>query len=257
MNVRSIGQSLIATFLMACPFGTDTYGQTPGYVTDGSSLLWVVPQVNLRLAEEWRVISDFNWRRVLPGLDAQQDLFRAGLERRHGGMSIAAGYAFAASHRYGPFPALSAFNEHRAWEQVAHERTHGPWTIEHRYRLEQRWIEAFIMVEGEIVADDVAYRNRIRYRLQVRYTFLDELREPAPWSLTLSNEIFLHFLNGTQGNTFDQDRIAMYVARKISSTFTARVGALEQIIVRAGYTEINTAVTLGLVIDLDFSSRED
>ncbi len=120
----------------------------------------------------------------------------------------AVGYALAPNlvlwlgYAWTPLFMDSAYNhkfndEQRIWQQVTYDQTFGNWQINHRARLEERYIEG---VYGEA--------NRLRYLLRVSHPLMD-LADGAVVGLTAYDEYFynLNAVKPSVKSGYDRNRI--------------------------------------------------
>ena len=142
---------------------------------------WYVYSGDHPLTDRWGIHLEGQWRRHDVGLRPQQLLLRPAVNYRLSGkVGLSAGYAFVSTHRYGDYPVARAFPEHRLHQQLMVR--HGPPKLEfqHRFRLEQRWIEQ------RFSSDRWRYQNRIRYMIRA----VAPLRRD--WYLAVSDEVFVN-----------------------------------------------------------------
>lgn len=83
-----------------------------------------------------------------------------------------------------------AITEFRIWQQITLNNNIGKLKLEHRYRIEQRFISS-------------GYRNRFRYRLNALIPFGHKVIENKTWYASVFNEVFL----SNEGPYFEQNRI--------------------------------------------------
>ncbi|MFY7818834.1 MAG: DUF2490 domain-containing protein [Akkermansiaceae bacterium] len=181
---------------------------------------------------KWGIHLEGQARRAEMGDDWQQLLLRPGVNYHlTPDTTLSLGYAYVETHRYGDFPALHDFPEHRFWQQVAHNRKWMGLDWTHRLRLEQRWI-------GEMEQDsggdwDVGnwrYENRLRYMLRATLP----LTPSKNTYLAMSDEIFMNFGSHVKGNEFDQNRAFIGVGYKFNTTTKLEAGFMEQTLQRRG-----------------------
>src|SRR5690606_3151688 len=78
----------------------------------------------------------------------------------------------------------------------------------HRYRLEQRWLENMQSNgNGEAVREGFTYLNRARYRLMVSIPLNNNTIEPNTLFASVYDEIFLGFGKNIALNILDQNRL--------------------------------------------------
>jgi len=169
----------------------------------------------------------------------QQFMFRPGLNYQMSERWTAtAGYLFADNWPYGDFPAASSFREHRIYEQLWGKYKHGPIPVQHRLRLEQRYVEKTNSPEG-----GWEYRNRFRYMFRGDIPFGE-----SRWYLGLYDEVFLNFGKNRGPHTFDQNRAYGAVGFKLTGFEKIEVGYLHQFIPQRNgiIVEHNHTVQIGL-----------
>jgi hypothetical protein len=146
---------------------------------------------------------------------------------------------------YGSQPIAHQTNENRLWQQANFKAQYGSIQVQHRYRLEQRWLGA-------------SFVQRIRYRLQftipLQKTYLEKGKGLF---MNVNNEVFLGFGRGIGKNILDQNRFIAAVGYKVSPNFNFQVGYLNQIIVKSNGIQIERNHTLwtSIVYNIDFTKK--
>ena len=106
---------------------------------------WVTYQGNHKLSPKIGLHTEYQWRRSDYFQHWQQSLLRVGLDYHiHQNAFISAGYGHIITYEYGDMPVNHQFNEHRIWEQFNQKNTLGRFEIQHRYRLEQRFLDNYV-----------------------------------------------------------------------------------------------------------------
>lgn len=180
----------------------------------------------------WGLHLETQVRRADMGDNWQQLLLRGGLTYAvTPQLSLAAGYAYVRTYPYGDYPALDEFPEHRAWQQASY--THPAWKLElqHRVRLEQRFIGVLSPDGGGgYEVNDFRYENRFRYMLRATLPLTEDKKN----YLVAWNEVFFNFGSEVVGNHFDQNRAFLGYGRKLSDTTRLEIGFLEQTLQKRG-----------------------
>ena len=101
--------------------------------------------------------------------------------------------------------------EHRLWQQYIRRATAGRVDFEHRFRLEQRWIDR---------GGDIDFEGRIRYRILLSIDLAEPDRSRS--YLALYDEIFINL----QGEGFDQNRLYSAYGYRIDVRSRLEVGLL-------------------------------
>lgn len=178
-------------------------GQESTRVIDFNTHLWTVYSGDHPVSERWGLHFDGQWRRAEFGGKWQQLLLRPGvnfaLTRR---VQLTAGYAYIRTYPYGEFPARAAFPEHRLYQQVQVTHGWGMMRVQHRSRLEQR----FVGTAGP-QPRTWTYQNRFRQQVRVEAPLRDS------WYLPVFNEIFIGLPPNYGARVFDQNRLFAGVGR--------------------------------------------
>ncbi|HCN27545.1 MAG TPA: hypothetical protein DIT64_01910 [Verrucomicrobiales bacterium] len=176
----------------------------------------------------WGLHLEAQVRREDWGDEWQQLLLRPGVNYQISPtLSASAGWAYVRTYPYGELPVAHEFDEHRAWEQVSWRTEMLGLEWQHRFRLEQRWLE-----------EQDARGNRLDWRLENRFRYM--LRASVPLTankktyLALWNEVFLNFGGNIDKNHFDQNRAFIGIGRKLSDHTRIEIGFLEQTVQRRG-----------------------
>jgi hypothetical protein len=118
--------------------------------------------------------------------------------------------------------------EHRVWQQLI--INHNAWfvPIQHRLRLEQRFIGNHTVENGRFISDGNRFANRVRYFNRA----IIPLSGAKPFTRgvfgAVQNEIFLNLgdKSGVNGKFFDQNRLYLAFGYRLSSKFDIETGYL-------------------------------
>lgn len=155
-------------------------------------------------SDRWGAHLEGQYRRSDVLLGWQQLLLRSGINYRlNRRVTLRPGYAYVRSYAYGEVPGRPT-REHRLYQDALVQHRLGTPDAEHRFRLEQRFIAPTMIAPGQDT--NWEYRNRARYRLQVRVPFRAPSVNEAKLYLCLYNELFAAF--GAHGGSqwLDQNR---------------------------------------------------
>jgi Protein of unknown function (DUF2490) len=142
-------------------------------------------------------------------------------------MRVTAGYAFIHNRR--TINNISGYApEHRIWEQFLITHKIGAATLNHRFRVEQRFISKSFIENNTLVNEGTVYANRFRYFARA---LLPLFADKGPF-LALQNEVFLNFgdKSSVNGKVFDQNRAYFAAGYRFDKTFDAELGYLNQYI---------------------------
>ncbi|MBD1383836.1 DUF2490 domain-containing protein [Mucilaginibacter rigui] len=102
-------------------------------------------------------------------------------------------------------------NEFRVWEQMTVNQFLTPLKFEHRYRVEQRW------VNGD-------YRNRFRYRLNMFIPLNNTKIVAKTWFLSIFDEVFFN----NKAPNFERNRISAALGYQIDKKWILQAGWINQ-----------------------------
>lgn len=219
---------------------------------DSNGHLWMNYVGDHPLGEgPWGVHLEGQVRRADMGAEWQQLLLRPGVNYRISDtISVASGYAFVETFRYGDFPVAHRFPEHRIWEQISLRTPFLGLDWTHRLRLEQRWIGSMQEgAEGWFV-DRFRYSNRFRYQIRTTIPLTDDRR----WYVPVWDEVFVNFGGDFRRNGFDQNRIFVGLGRKLAPHWRLEAGIMEQTLQQRGgrVWEANHTATIVLFSEAPF-----
>jgi hypothetical protein len=191
---------------------------------------WLIYFGNYRANEKWNWHHEVQYRNYNAIGDLEQLLLRTGLgyNLSENNNNILAGYGYILSENY-----LSnqtekvVLEEHRLFQQfITHQRSHHI-QLQHRYRLEQRWI-------GE------DFKWRFRYFLSLQLPLLHLQERDRFLYLSLYNEIFLQ--PGQQ--PFDRNRLYGGLGYQWSDSVKMELGYMNQFLFQDHRDQINWIVFL-------------
>jgi hypothetical protein len=102
-------------------------------------------------------------------------------------------------------------NEYRLWEQMTINQFLTPIKFEHRYRVEQRW------VNGD-------YRNRFRYRLNMFIPLNNTKIVAKTWFLSIFDEVFFN----NKAPNFERNRISAALGYQFDKKWIVQAGWINQ-----------------------------
>ncbi len=221
---------------------------------------WFMYFGNHRLSDKWALHTEYQWRRSAGIRTWQQSLARVGLNYFVGENAITtAGYAYIITYPYGQQPIAFTVQEHRIWQELILNQRAGRFHFQHRYRLEQRWLEQReANIEGEPETTGWRYQNRARYRLFAAIPLNQPLMGRGAFFLGLYDEVFLGFgKNVSKKNVLDQNRFYAALGYQFLDTANVQMGYLNHQVFKADGVrrEINHTFQLALFYNLDFRSR--
>lgn len=192
------------------------------HVRDPNAHAWFVYTGDHAITRRWALYADLQLRRAEFGLATQQVLLRNGLTYTlTPNIRLTAGYAWVYTGRYGGFPFARAFGEHRSYQQVSIRQPLPRVVFDHRYRLEQRWLQDFSRAG---VPHFWRYQNRFRYQIKVDAP----LGKSTKWYAFGGDEIFVGFGVNKGASMFDQNRAFAGIGYNFSPRNKVEFGYMNQ-----------------------------
>ena len=195
-------------------------------ITNTSNNGWYSYLGNHRIAEKFLIHTEYQWRRADIVSTWQQSLKRVGLEYKiTDNVLVANGYAYIATWPYGNQPALYTYGEHRLWQQLVVNQKIGRFYINHRYRMEERWLQnKVINKHQEYEHAYFVYRNRARYRFMLTIPITHKELTNNSLFITVNNEAFVSFGKNVAKNIFDQNRLYGGIGLWVNNKTNVQVG---------------------------------
>lgn len=191
LRITLVGLVFSATFLA---------GQTSSKILDFNQHGWVSYSGDHPVASKWGVHFDAQWRRSEVFSTWQQYQLRPGLNYQlSDAVLLTGGYAFTRSYPYGDFPMRIAMPEHRVYQQVLVSHRMRGVRLQHRTRMEQRWIQY------PDTSPEWTYQNRFRYLAKLEAPL--KPLEAGEIYLSAYDEILIGIPPNYGARPFDQNRV--------------------------------------------------
>ncbi len=228
--MKNLQQSLFALLLFFLFSGTATAQQDEF----GN---WLMYFGTNKFSEKWSLHSEVQYRNhTLAPVNIEQLLLRTGINYHVAkNMMVTMGYGYIASHDFESEQTAPESKEHRIFQQLILINKISRLKFEHRYRIEQRWVN-----------DD--YRNRLRYRLMVFVPINNKTISPGTFFIGAYNELFVN----TEQTFFDRNRLYGALGYQFSKSLQGQVGYLRQRVNAFGKDYLQFAV----VFNPDFRSAD-
>lgn len=210
-------------------------------IKDPNFINWVQSINKISINDKWSLHLEYQLRRTDGLTSPQQNLLRLGLNYHvHENIMFHGGYAWVATYPYGDYPIASngTFPEHRTYQQFAIKQAVSKWSIQHRFRLEQRWLAKLATNNAEI--EDWVFLNRFRYQFRLQYPF--KLSKKTSINLIAWDEIFIGSGKNLGTNIFDQNRLALQIGLKLTKNYQIEFGYLNQILQQGKRLEGKTVI---------------
>jgi hypothetical protein len=222
---------------------------------------WLMYFGNHKISEKFSLHTEYQFRRSDFVKDWQQSLARIGLDYHFdNNNSVTAGYGWIVSYPYGLQPIKVNTTEHRIWQQFITQSKLGRLNFNHRYRLEQRFIEnASLNPANDKVVDGYNFRQRARYRFLINIPINHKEMTDNTLFFSTYDEVFLGFGKGIGKNILDQNRLFAALGWKFNAQSNVQLGYLNQIIVKTNGVDLerNHNLQLSWTYNLDFRKNDN
>jgi hypothetical protein len=177
---------------------------------------WLIYNGTVKFSDRWSMFTEAQVRLWEVASNVNEVFVRAaGQYHTSPNTLVAVGYM----HSWvDPFETAPESTENRIYEQFTGKHHWGRPLFEHRFRLEQRWIEA---------AGTTDYKNRFRYRLQITTPLNRPTLQPRTHFVNIYDEVMLDFAN-SHNNGFDQNRLYAAYGWQFTEHANLQLGLLWQ-----------------------------
>lgn len=175
---------------------------------------WLIYFGDKKINNKWNWHHEVQYRNFNFIGDTEQLLLRTGLgyNLSENNNNIHLGYAFIYSEPYiGNTEEKTSFSEHRIYQQFITRQAFGRFSIQHRYRFEQRFFE-----------DD--FRLRLRYFLAFNIALNSKHIADKTLYLSAYNELFVN----SEQTFFDRNRLYGGLGYRFSKNIRAEIGVMNQ-----------------------------
>ncbi|MEN5055849.1 hypothetical protein D3C87_1223630 [compost metagenome] len=186
--------------------------------------------------------------------DIQSFIIRPGLNYHIKNNMIATlGYAYIGNQRN-----ISATHgwvpEHRIWEQFIINQKftvlNRPSTLQHRFRLEQRFMGQPTVEQNELVTDRYDFAQRLRYFTRAIVPVSETTSFTDGAFIALQNEIFAHIQNAPNGKLFDQNRAYLALGWRVNPKFDIEAGYMNQYSLGRNNKTVNNIIQVAAYLRL-------
>ena len=174
---------------------------------------WLMYFGTNKVSDKFSIHTEVQYRNhsITPN-NIEQLLLRTGLNYHFSKKaSVTAGYGYITSYLNESENNGPDIREHRIWEQFILTNRVGRVKFEHRYRIEQRFIEDY-------------YRDRFRYRLMLFIPLNNNELIKNTWFIGLYDEIFIK----TENKFFDRNRLYGALGYIFNKDLSVQAGMLHQ-----------------------------
>jgi hypothetical protein len=204
-----------------------------------------------KLNQQIGIHSEAQLRNYFVPKTLEQTLLRTGINWYVDSLNmVTAGYAFIYTKPSSENLTGSTMSEHRIWEQFVMRYKNRFISLEHRYRLEHRFIE-------NITTATTKFENRVRYRLLATVPLSSISNNLKPFILSSYNELFLNLGKKISGQFFDRNRLYIAIGYQVNSMLNFQFGYLNQVISIPGieHMDINHNLQLSIIYNPNLSAK--
>ncbi|MDI9355559.1 MAG: DUF2490 domain-containing protein [Chitinophagaceae bacterium] len=221
-------------------------------------LYWFSFNTNIKLHPLFGLTGDAQQRMI--GFQNQQQYYRLGLDMYvSNALSVVPfGMGYFVNYKYGKQPTKFINNEIRIWQQIFYKHTASRISINHRLRLEERFIQDHSNADSTYLG----YSNvqfRIRYRIYGNIPLNKPTMEAKTFYVCVWDEAFISIGNKVDYNYPDQNRIFVGTGYQFTKDFSIQVGVLHQLLIKqpAGtLAEHNTGALLQINYNVNLNKKE-
>ncbi|MWB96192.1 DUF2490 domain-containing protein [Flavobacterium sp. GA093] len=198
------------------------------HAQDSDTGNWFIYFGNQAINKKWNWHNEVQYRNYNFAGDMQQLLLRTGIgyNLTENNNNILLGYGFINSENYIPGTDNKLANhEHRIYQQFITRQNFGRIYLQHRYRVEERFLENDFQV-------------RFRYFLALNVPINKPKMEDKAFYLSAYNEIFLN----AESPTFDRDRLYGALGYVINKNFRVEAGFMRQIQEKTGRNQFQIVI---------------
>jgi hypothetical protein len=175
---------------------------------------WLIYIGNKKLNTNWNLHHEVQYRNYNAVGDLEQLLLRTGLGYTFNNSknNFLLGYGFILSKNYlGITDEKISVNEHRIFQQFITKQSFKKFSLQHRYRFEQRFIES-------------NFKMRWRYFLGLNVPFCTSENQTSKFYVSAYNEIFLN----TKPSIFDRNRLYGGIGYNLNKNVRIEAGYMNQ-----------------------------
>jgi hypothetical protein len=228
-------------------------------ISDVNTIGWYNSFGTIHVNPKTSIWLEYQWRRENFITDWQQSLARVGVKRHFkNGLAALLGYGYIITYPYGDYPAGPYhIPEHRIWEQLTWNDNIGRVGLNHRMRLEQRFVGRIDQKAATRDVSDYLYMNRFRYQLRGTLPLKKKTITDKTWYLAAFDEIFIGFGKNVNQNIFDQNRIGALLGYQPNKSFRVEGGYFNQTVQQGGLVTAREVFQYnhGLIVNLYYTRK--
>jgi hypothetical protein len=186
---------------------------------------WLIYIGNKKVNSKWNIHNEVQYRNYDAIGDLEQLLLRTGVgynlsENNH---NLLLGYGYIISQNYiANTQEKTDVNEHRIFQQFTSKQNIGSVSLSHRYRFEQRFVEA-------------DFKMRLRYFLGLKIPLVKNEALPPKLYVSAYNEVFLN----TESEVFDRNRVYLGLGYQLHKNARIEAGYMNQLFENSSRDQFN------------------
>ena len=186
---------------------------------------WLIYIGSKKVNSKWNIHNEVQYRNYDAVGDLEQLLLRTGVgynlsENNH---NLLLGYGYILSQNYvADTQEKIDVNEHRIFQQFTSKQKIGKVSLSHRYRFEQRFVEA-------------DFKLRLRYFLAFKVPLIKSEAVPAKLYVSAYNEVFLN----TESSVFDRNRVYGGLGYQLHKNVRIEAGYMSQLFENSSRDQFN------------------
>ena len=186
---------------------------------------WLIYIGSKKVNSKWNIHNEVQYRNYDAIGDLEQLLLRTGVgynlsENNH---NVLLGYGYILSQNYvADAQEKTDVNEHRIFQQFTSKQKIGSMSLSHRYRFEQRFVEA-------------DFKMRLRYFLALKIPLIKSEAVPAKLYVSAYNEVFLN----TESSVFDRNRVYAGLGYQLHKNVRIEAGYMNQLFENSSRDQFN------------------
>ena len=198
---------------------------------------WLMYFGTNKISEKFSIHSEVQYRNhTISPTNIEQLLLRTGLNYHFNPKAFATfGYAHIGNHLYESDRKSPETEEHRIWQQFLTTNKIGRVKFEHRYRVEERFIES-------------DFKMRFRYRLMLFVPINRPTLEEGSLYIGIYDELFIN----DKARFFDRNRLYLGLGYQYAGNMHFQLGVLRQEVQSAA----KTFLQFGLIYNTDLSIKK-
>lgn len=199
-------------------------------ISTHNNLVWINNFVTASLTSKLSMTGEYQFRRTNFIENWQQSLLRFTTQYRiEKNTQLGMGYGWIESFPYGEFANMNAKPtvEHRMFQQVSKDDKINRVGINHRLRLEQRFLgqnDPLITASDKRKISSWKFAHRARYQLRFNVPIVNTTITDKSLYAAMYNEVFIGFGKNVARNVLDQNRTGLLLGYKFNKHVALEAG---------------------------------